>query len=463
MRVFADFREVVIADAEYHFGGSGSPSGLPIPLCFSALELRSGRRFQLWDTELRRSSPPWSRDHDTLFVAFNAPAELLCYSVLNWPYPILTLDLLAEFRQATNGVLAKDAPRGLLAALQYYGLPHLDLAEKEEWRDLILSGGPFTADQRTGILAYNWTDIEGTQRLLKEMLPRLPANLDPCLYRGRYTAAVARTERIGIPVDAPTWENFLRKRDQVRLEITKDCPVYEKTIFSMGRFGALLKAWQLDHTWPHTAKTGIWSTKDRVFKDFSYHPAVERLRQVRSVVDQLDKPTFEVRHGAQPVSDPAVRAQSGRNATKACIFQSPSWLRAFIQPPPGWALIYADYEQEEFALAGILAQDTAMLTAYGSGDPYVPLAILAGLVPRGGTKHTHPRERGIAKTLALSLLYGAGAPTLQRKAGISLNLRGIYGVRTGNSTRIAESGLTCRLCMDNENGTWIRNSAGGCM
>ena len=104
-----------------------------------------------------------------------------------------------------------------------------------------------------------------------------------------------------------------------------------------------------------------------------------------------------------------------------------------------------------------------MLTAYGSGDPYVPLAIQAGLVPRGGTKHTHPRERGIAKTLALSLLYGAGAPTLQRKAGISLNLRGIYGVRTGNSTRIAESGLTCRLCMDNENGTWIRNSAGGCM
>jgi hypothetical protein len=64
-------------------------------------------------------------------------------------------------------------------------------------------------------------------------------------------------KRIGIPVDAPAWENFLRKRDQVRLEITKDCPVYEKTVFSMGRFGAFLKALQLDRTWPHTPKTGI--------------------------------------------------------------------------------------------------------------------------------------------------------------------------------------------------------------
>ena len=57
------------------------------------------------------------------------------------------------------------------------------------------------------------------------------------------------------------------------------------------------------------------------------------------------------------------------------------------------ALAYIDYEQEEFFIAGVRSADKAMLKAYASGDAYIGFGIESGLIPRRGTKATHPRER----------------------------------------------------------------------
>ena len=232
MRTVDDFREIVIADSEYHYNGVDGHHP-PTPVCFCALEVYSGRKYRLRDSDLRRSEPPWAHGSDTLFVSYNAPAELLCYSVLGWPYPPFVLDLLIELRQIVNGIWPKEVPRTLLNTLKYYGIPTIEEAEKERWRRLILTGGPFTPEQWRGILDYCWSDVAETRDLLNAMRPALPANLDRCLYRGRYTTAVTLSMRSGIPVDAGTWSQFLEDREQIQLEFARSSPVYEAATFKM--------------------------------------------------------------------------------------------------------------------------------------------------------------------------------------------------------------------------------------
>jgi hypothetical protein len=419
MRALGDFPEIVLNDFEYHHGGLGGHSP-PVPICGCAWELRSGRQHRLWGEELRTPVPPWPHGPDSLLVSYSAPAELSCYLALGWPLPRFVLDLLIEHRQIVNGVLHKSQPRTLLSALHYYGLPGMEAAMKDYWRDLILAGGPFRAEQREGILEYCWADVEATRQLLEAMRTRLPVDLDRCLYRGRYALAAAVAMRAGIPIDEETWRQFSDHREQIQQEIVQGCPVYEGVTFKQARFEQWLSRRGLLELWPRT-KTGRLSTEDQTFRDFSWAPAVEQLRQIRAVIDQLDKPGFEVHQGRNWFAILPFKAESSRNSTLGCIFQAPVWLRGLIQPPPGRALIYADYEQEEFYLAGALAEDPAVLQAYASGDPYMPFGIEAGLMPPEATKKSHPRERAVAKTCVLALQYGAGAPTLTRKAGLSLH------------------------------------------
>ena len=45
-----------------------------------ARELRSGREYRIWHDELwRLSAPPYPHGADSLFVSYNAPAELSAY------------------------------------------------------------------------------------------------------------------------------------------------------------------------------------------------------------------------------------------------------------------------------------------------------------------------------------------------------------------------------------------------
>jgi len=110
------FREVVAVDFEF----IATAGNRPVPICFVAHELRSGRRFRVWQDQIGRA-PPYATGTDVLFVAYYASAELGCYRVLGWSMPERILDLFTEFRARTNGL---DTPAGnsLLGALAYFGL-----------------------------------------------------------------------------------------------------------------------------------------------------------------------------------------------------------------------------------------------------------------------------------------------------------------------------------------------------
>ena len=117
-------------------------------MCLVAWELRSGRKLRLWRDEFGYA-PPYPTGPDVLFVAYYASAEIGCHLALGWPVPERVLDLFTEFRNHTNGIPTVNGA-GLLGALAYHGLDGIGAIEKDEMRDLILRGGPWTDAERRG-------------------------------------------------------------------------------------------------------------------------------------------------------------------------------------------------------------------------------------------------------------------------------------------------------------------------
>ena len=112
-------------------------------------------------------------------------------------------------------------------------------------------------------------------------------------------------------------------------------------------------------------------------------------------------------------------ARSGRNtpSNTKYIFGPSVWLRNLIEPPAGCGLAYIDWIQQEFAVAGALSGDAAMLAAYETGDCYLAFAKQAGAVPPDATKESHPVQRGLFKTCILGVNYGMESKSLAVRIG----------------------------------------------
>jgi len=144
------FAEVWACDFEY----LAPPGEKPTPVCMVAREFRSGREIRLWQDEFG-SRAPFRTDEGALFVSYAANAELKCFLQLGWPMPARILDLYAEFRARTSG-MGKEQSRSLLAALSFYGLPHITSDEKDAGRALVMRPTVVRvrAAGRTGVLRY---------------------------------------------------------------------------------------------------------------------------------------------------------------------------------------------------------------------------------------------------------------------------------------------------------------------
>jgi DNA polymerase I len=215
------YKAIVAADFEF----GGRDGNRPRPVCMVAKELRSGREWRIWRGEFP-SQPPFSTGPDTLFVAFVASAELGCFRSLGWPMPVRILDLYAEFRNRVNGIIGD---RGLIAAMNYFGLDAMSVVHKQQMVDLILAGGPWTDQERTGIFDYCAGDVDALERLLPVMLPQI--DLPRALLRGRYMAAASAMEWNGVPIDMTTlkllrahWNDI---KDRLITDIDADFGVYE--------------------------------------------------------------------------------------------------------------------------------------------------------------------------------------------------------------------------------------------
>jgi DNA polymerase-1 len=88
-----------------------------------------------------------------------------------------------------------------------------------------------------------------------------------------------------------------------------------------------------------------------------------------------------------------------------------------IKPPPGCAVAYVDWTQQEFGIAAALSGDANMLAAYQSGDPYLAFAKQACAVPQDATKATHGTQRELFKQCVLAVQYGMEERSLAQRIG----------------------------------------------
>jgi DNA polymerase I-like protein with 3'-5' exonuclease and polymerase domains len=93
------------------------------------------------------------------------------------------------------------------------------------------------------------------------------------------------------------------------------------------------------------------------------------------------------------------------------------WLRGLIKPPPGHAVAYVDWRQQEFGIAAALSSDVAMQAAYQTQDCYLAFAKQAGAVPADATKGSHGQQRELFKQCTLAVQYGMGADALALHIG----------------------------------------------
>lgn len=360
-------------------------------------------------------------------MAYYAPAELSCFLALGWPLPARIIDLYVEFRAKTNG-LPLPVGRGLLGALSYHGISGITSDEKKSMRDLALRGGPWTDAERRSILDYCASDVEVLAPLLAAMLPgirRTAQGFGQALLRGRYTAAVARMEHTGVPIDVPVLDELrLHWRDIKRglvADVDKDFGVYEGTTFKDGLFASWLDAEGI--AWPRTT-TGRLETDQDTFKDMAKtYPKLYPLKELRHALGQMRLEQIAVGlDGRNRAMLSPFGQKTGRNnpSNTKFIFGPAVWLRGLIKPAPDRAIAYVDWSAQEVAIAAVLSGDAVLCDAIKSGDPYLAFAKRSGLAPPDATKKSHAGIRDVCKTVVLASNYGAGPQLLAWKMGLSV-------------------------------------------
>jgi hypothetical protein len=416
--MFPQFREIWLVDFEFEFGGSHEQGELPRSLCLVAREFRSGRIVRQWRSEFG-PQPPYPTDPGVLFVAYYASAELGCHLALGWPMPARILDLYVEHRARYNGC-PTGFDNGLVGALATHGLDSIGAAEKEEMRDLILGGGPWTPEERRSIIDYCQSDVDSLARLLPVMGPHI--DLPRALLRGRYMAAAARMERTGIPIDVETFERLKAYwheiQDALIATVDADYGVFEGRSFKAHRWGQWLESNGI--LWPRLDSGALDLSEDTFREMARLHPSVSPMRELRHALSQLRLNDLTVgSDGRNRTLLSAFQARTGRNqpSNSRSIFGPSVWLRGLIQPKPGTAVAYIDWGQQEFGIGAALSEDPMMLEAYSSGDPYLEFAKQAGAVPPNARKDTHGEERELFKACALAVQYGMGEQSLAYRIG----------------------------------------------
>jgi DNA polymerase I len=408
------YREIWFVDFEF----GALPGERPVPVCVCALELHTGRLIRQWQDELG-PTPPYSVGPDALFIGYFASAELSCHLALGWQQPARILDLFIEFRNRTNGI-STPSGAGLIGALTYFGLDSIGAFEKDEMRNLVLRGGPWTADEKTAILDYCESDVRALARLFPAMVSQV--DLPRALLRGRYMSAVARMEFAGVPIDVARLEllrqNWNGIQDTLITAVDTDYHVFDGTTFRRDRFAAWLARENIP--WP-LLESGELDLKDDTFRQMApIYPAVSPLRELRSALAEMRLNELAVgSDGRNRTLLSPFRARTGRNqpSNTKFIFGPSVWLRGLIKPPSGYGVAYIDWSQQEFGIAAALSGDAAMQAAYTSGDPYLAFAKQARAVPDDATKKSHGPTRELYKQCVLAVQYGMEAESLALRIG----------------------------------------------
>jgi DNA polymerase-1 len=442
-------RDVIVLDTEFKSNNGGNHV---IPVCMCAKSLVTGQEWRVF-AELGGPNP-LPVDTDVLYVCFAAPAEWSYFLAMGWELPPTIIDLFAERMMQTCDTKETAGDRRgkrymptLLRSMGAYGLDAMSAAEKEEMRNLILRGHPFTNDERTRILDYCMEDdVAGTANLFEAMFTEL--NLPYAIGRGNFTRVIAWWEFNGIPVDVKAYKRLKRHADKLKTRLIASVEddhgygVYVRKAdgtmkWDKQGFHVLVHRLGLQNEWPRTPSGRDFITADgddlpdeeKVFKQMALlRPSLEPLRQVRKFVTTLR--TFELligNDGRCRVYPSPWWTSTGRANPRNSnyIFALSKWIRSLIMSGRTQGLAYIDLKSAEVGIAAGLSGDPNMQKCYvhamtGGDDVYVGFAKLARAIPPGGDRYTHPKERKLYKVAMLAAQFGQTPFGMAKKNGLLL-------------------------------------------
>ena len=426
---------IVVCDFEYE----AADGELPSVLCMVAYVLNENlqhlRTIRLWRGDFG-TSPPFDIGPDSLFVAYSAWAEMTCFKVLGWQFPVHVFDQHTAYLAASNILLPYDPnelrkkPRKRLPdACRAYGIEGWERIDKDAIaRDI--GEGRWRDHGCEQVFAYCEEDVRMSMRLLRAQLqgrPELPpADVERVLHWSNYSAkCIALIQARGMPIDMALWnlvqENKAAVVGQLLTQFDPshvgDDPIYSPDgEFSYMRFERFLTTRGVA-AWPRL-DTGRLDISSDAFRMMYHVPGIEGLHALRDSLGFIVKARLPIgRDGRNRPSLFPFGTATGRNAHAKSPYNAHAGMRSFMVFPGDTIGAYLDWRTQEVGVAAALSGDTALMEAYRSGDVYHALARVCGLTDDPDPKRwktQNPTMRNQMKALQLGINYGMGVPSLAR-------------------------------------------------
>ncbi len=452
----AGIEHIWIADTEFY----GADGDLPVPVCSVFHNPLTGQTIRQWYERGDTPQPPVPLDNSTLFIAFAAQAELMTFIQLGWEMPRRILDLFIEYRHLNNEYYRVQEMKAqkafnLLAAASSYGI-HLESADfKEEMRDLILRGHPYTPEEQDKIMDYCELDVMETAGLAEKMWTDIP-DLRSAVFRGASVRGFAWARTTGIPVDAEMLQRLNANWSAVSAALAKqvqdDFPVFlpGSADIAPSLWGDFLSRMGWLEKWPRTrgAKKKGGAAKPQPKRDEKTLRAMmvkySELQPLHSYLCMRNSTKLGLNFPVGSDGRSRVHFWDFGTVTSRCSPSSSQFViqggspafRHLVKPRENEVLIQIDWASQEIWIAAYLSGDRVMQEMLSKGDPYVAFGHLANLLPADATKkpenspywstnpelakqHTVIRNR--LKAVALGVLYGKTAYTIANEEGMTVD------------------------------------------
>jgi DNA polymerase I len=436
-----NFSQIIICDFEYEIADGGLPNVLCMVAYVLNEQLQHVRTIRLWRGEFGRA-PPFDIGPDTLFVAYSAWAEMTCFLMLGWLFPIHIFDQHTAYLAASNTLLPYNPDeerikqsKGLADACRAYGIEGWEQIDKKTIAKDIAQGH-WQKYGRDGAFNYCEEDVKKSTELLRAQLRHR------CDYRGRILLSAADTERVlwwsnysakaiaqiqarGMPIDIELWNTVQENKAVIIGNLLRQFdPSHgdEETIYnadgewSYARFERWL-ARRGVYAWPRL-DSGVLDISSDAFRLMYHVPGIAGLPALRDTVGFINKARLPI--GPDGRNRPSLfpfGTATGRNAHAKSPFNAHAAVRSFMLFSPDVIGAYLDWRTQEIGMAAALSGDQALMDAYRSGDIYHRYALEYGLTTepdRIKWKKAEPEIRDQMKKLSLAINYGMGVPSLAR-------------------------------------------------
>ena len=432
-----NFGRIIIADFEYEVRGGE----LPNVLCMVAYELdehlQHVRTIRKWRGELG-SRPPFDIGDYTLFVAYSAWAEMMCFMVLGWKFPVHVFDLHTSYIAASNILrpqVDEEVPyrrpkKDLAAACRAYGIEGWEGIDKGTIAEDI-GNGQWEKYGVERVFQYCEEGVRVSAKLLRAQLigtgTLRPAEQELVLHWSNYSAkSTALIQAAGMPIDMPLW-NLVQehKAAVVRSLVAHYDPSHgdEEPIYTpegewnYERFERRLVRSGVKQ-WPRL-ESGKLDISGDAFRLMYHVPGMEALHALRESLNVVVKATLPIgRDGRnRPSLFPFGASVTGRNAHSKSLYNNHACMRSFMVFPPDTIGGYLDWRTQEVGIAAAVSEDQALMDAYRVGDVYHALAVVCGFTDDPDPVHWKKNNqdmRNRMKRLQLAINYGMGVPSLAK-------------------------------------------------